>query len=169
MVNGVAWSQDGAAHAVGTRADTEVVWLMSTDQGATWSAPVGISGHEHGYRTSPYIGADARFRLNAVWNSTQTGNVEVFTTFADTTGVEEPGTSVLPPGRAALCANPTRGMVRLASRSGAVLFDRDGRAVAELVPGPNNVRHLSPGVYFVSLASGVGREASGVTKVIIQH
>ena len=37
----------------------------------------------------------------------------------------------------------------------------------DLHPGPNDVRHLSPGVYFVREASGVGREASSVRKVIL--
>ncbi len=39
----------------------------------------------------------------------------------------------------------------------------------DLVPGENDVRHLSPGVYFVRPASGVKRDASGVYKVVIQR
>ena len=167
LVNSVAWSQDGAAHAVGTRADTEVVWLMSTNQGATWTAPVPISGHEHGYRASPYIAADDQYRLNAVWNSSETGNWEVFTTFADTTGIAEPAGGPLSPVCMGVFPNPARGVVRFGGTSGAVLFDRDGRRVAELKSGANDVSHLAPGIYFVRSASSAGRGASSVRKVII--
>jgi len=167
MLNSAAWSPDDAAHAVATRGDTDVVWLSSTDRGASWSAPGVFSGPDAATRTAPFIRVDDRLRLHAVWNSMETGNVEVFYGCADTTGIEEPGTPGLPPVRAVLCPNPTRGMIRLASRSGAVLFDRDGRAVAGLVPGPNNVRHLSPGVYFVHQASGAERDGPNTAKVIV--
>jgi len=40
------------------------------------------------------------------------------------------------------------------------LFDMSGRKVMELVPGPNDVRQLAPGVYFV-------QETSGTRKVIL--
>jgi len=36
-----------------------------------------------------------------------------------------------------------------------------------LYPGPNDVRALAPGIYFVRKAYGVGREASSVTKVVL--
>lgn len=42
-----------------------------------------------------------------------------------------------------------------------------GRKVLDLKPGPNDVRALAPGVYFVREASGVERKASGVMKVVI--
>jgi DNA-binding beta-propeller fold protein YncE len=47
------------------------------------------------------------------------------------------------------------------------LLDVTGRRVMSLQPGPNDVRHLAPGVYFVRAASGLERRASGVTKVVI--
>jgi hypothetical protein len=47
------------------------------------------------------------------------------------------------------------------------LRDISGRKVAELHPGANDVRSLAPGVYFVRPPSGVEREASGVTKVVV--
>jgi hypothetical protein len=47
------------------------------------------------------------------------------------------------------------------------LFDRSGRAVLSLRPGANDLRRLPAGIYFVCEASGVEREASGVTKVIV--
>jgi len=52
------------------------------------------------------------------------------------------------------------------------LLDISGRKVFDLLPGPNDVRHLSPGVYFVREHSALSgrhsvRGASGVTKVIV--
>ncbi len=49
----------------------------------------------------------------------------------------------------------------------ASLFDMTGRQVMVLCPGTNDVRALAPGVYFVREASGVGREASSVHKVVL--
>jgi len=55
--------------------------------------------------------------------------------------------------------------------SRAVLLDAAGRQATELRPGPNDVRHLAPGVYFVIEQSALSRQHSGldasrVTKVI---
>jgi hypothetical protein len=49
----------------------------------------------------------------------------------------------------------------------AELLDIGGKRVAELRPGANDVSGLSPGIYFVRQASGVERDASGVTKVVV--
>jgi hypothetical protein len=43
---------------------------------------------------------------------------------------------------------------------GPTLLDASGRNVMELVPGPNDVSRLAPGVYFV-------RQGAGVHKVVI--
>jgi hypothetical protein len=48
-----------------------------------------------------------------------------------------------------------------------VLFDLSGREVASLRPGPNDARHLPAGIYFVRMASGVGRDASCPTKLVV--
>jgi len=67
------------------------------------------------------------------------------------------------------------------SRQPVVLLDAAGRKVMELRPGANDVRRLSPGVYFVREhsvvssqhsvrgASSVMRGASSVSKVVIQR
>ena len=47
------------------------------------------------------------------------------------------------------------------------LLSVDGRKVLDLNPGANDVRGLSPGVYFVRPASGVERGAAGGTKVVV--
>jgi hypothetical protein len=49
----------------------------------------------------------------------------------------------------------------------AILLDASGRKVMDLKAGVNDVRALVPGVYFVRQASGMKREASSVTKVVI--
>jgi len=68
--------------------------------------------------------------------------------------------------------------------SRAILFDAAGRKVMDLVPGPNDVSRLAPGVYFVLFPhltplpggerkeerggpSAVSREPSAVHKVIV--
>jgi hypothetical protein len=53
------------------------------------------------------------------------------------------------------------------SPSTSWLLDISGRKVLDLHSGANDVRALAPGVYFVRSASGVEREASSVTKVVV--
>jgi hypothetical protein len=67
-----------------------------------------------------------------------------------------------------------RGELRLESTTecyallSCCLLDASGRKVMDLVPGPNDVSRLSPGVYFVrSKPSAVSREPSAVCKVVI--
>jgi hypothetical protein len=48
-----------------------------------------------------------------------------------------------------------------------VLLDISGRKVMSLSPGPNDVRHLPAGVYFMRAANGEGRMASA--KVVVQR
>ncbi|HTW91873.1 MAG TPA: hypothetical protein VMH22_09205 [bacterium] len=49
----------------------------------------------------------------------------------------------------------------------AELLDVSGRKVMNLRAGANDVRALAPGVYFVRQASGVRRQASSVSKVVL--
>ncbi|OYD16246.1 hypothetical protein CH330_03360 [candidate division WOR-3 bacterium JGI_Cruoil_03_51_56] len=86
-------------------------------------------------------------------------------------GVEE--RRPLPASRQPLTTTIVRGVLWLPAsairHSTFALLNSAGRKVAELVPGPNDIRHLAPGVYFVSRASGSEREASSVHKVVIQR
>jgi len=59
---------------------------------------------------------------------------------------------------------PASGEGRMASSE---LLDISGRKVLDLRPGPNDVRALAPGVYFVCQPSAVGREPSAVIKVVV--
>jgi YVTN family beta-propeller protein len=49
----------------------------------------------------------------------------------------------------------------------SALLSVDGRKVLDLKPGPNDVRGLSPGVYFVRERSAVGGERSTIRKVVV--
>ncbi|MFO7638683.1 MAG: T9SS type A sorting domain-containing protein, partial [bacterium] len=51
--------------------------------------------------------------------------------------------------RFALYPNPARNRVWLESPESSTLYGPDGRRVALLQPGENDIRYLSPGVYFV--------------------
>ena len=50
-------------------------------------------------------------------------------------------------------------------RGRSELLEITGRKVMDLVPGPNDVRHLSPGVYFVRAASNDGRMVN--SKIVV--
>ncbi|MEO0074237.1 MAG: hypothetical protein ABIK43_06225, partial [candidate division WOR-3 bacterium] len=72
-------------------------------------------------------------------------------------GTQEPrltsGTAPLLPG-----STLVRGLLRLSPALGAgqcLLLSPDGRRVRELLPGENDLRHLAPGVYFVTV-TGAG-------------
>ena len=67
-------------------------------------------------------------------------------------------------------ATVLRGVLRLPlspSSIQASLFDMTGRRVMALVPGPNDIHHLAPGVYFVREQAGDSRDKSSVWKVVV--
>jgi hypothetical protein len=57
-----------------------------------------------------------------------------------------------------------RGVLRLAGKQGAVLYDLTGREAKNLVPGENDIGEIAPGVYFV-----VGGAAADSRRVVIQR
>jgi hypothetical protein len=65
-----------------------------------------------------------------------------------------------------------RGVLRLPEARGerrevrSELLDASGRKVMELVPGPNDVRRLAPGVYFLRLSIA---DRVGVQKLVLQR
>jgi hypothetical protein len=96
------------------------------------------------------------------------GNMEVYPVYRMEyhVGQQEPGTVA---GRLAGCPTIVRGVLmgpRLtAGGVGHDLLDATGRKVMDIEPGENDIRHLSPGVYFVR------PEAEGhvaTRKVVIQ-
>ncbi|MEO0081996.1 MAG: VCBS repeat-containing protein [candidate division WOR-3 bacterium] len=48
-----------------------------------------------------------------------------------------------------------------------VLLDISGRKMMELAPGPNDIRHLAPGVYFLQQANQSKTRGQGVCKIIV--
>ncbi|UCG44377.1 MAG: T9SS type A sorting domain-containing protein [candidate division WOR-3 bacterium] len=63
-----------------------------------------------------------------------------------------------------------RGNLPLPGERDAELLDITGRKVMGLQPGPNNIRHLAPGVYFIGEGPRIqGSEGPSVRKVVIQR
>jgi hypothetical protein len=76
----------------------------------------------------------------------------------DPPGITGPGSALTQ----ACPVTPTviKGILPLVGREPAILLDISGRKVAALLPGDNDIRYLSPGVYFVRPAGTV--PASGI-------
>jgi hypothetical protein len=75
------------------------------------------------------------------------------------------------PGREP-AAGPTlvRGVLRLPPSliaRNSSLISADGRRVLDLRPGDNDLSRLAPGVYFIPTATGAGRGASTVSRVVV--
>ncbi|MFO7676614.1 MAG: serine hydrolase [bacterium] len=66
-----------------------------------------------------------------------------------------------------LCGTFVSGTINLRGSADAVLLDISGRKVADLRPGTNDVRHLSPGVYFVAEPRTTNQELRTSTKVVV--
>ena len=85
-------------------------------------------------------------------------------------GLAEVAQTLLPKTRSVTII---RGTFLLPSASGvgrqvsSALLDISGRKVLDLLAGPNDVRHLATGIYFVRSTSGVEHGASSVTKVVL--
>jgi hypothetical protein len=71
------------------------------------------------------------------------------------------------------CRQPTatvaRGMWMLPGRAGAEMLDITGQKVMDLSSGPNDIRHVAPGVYFLAERSAVSGQLSAVRKVVVQR
>jgi hypothetical protein len=74
-----------------------------------------------------------------------------------------------PPVPAGAAAVPTicRGGVLVTDHSAAVLLDLTGRRVADLHRGANDVRQLSPGVYFVRETGPSGQGSEGISRRVV--
>ena len=150
----------------GTSGD-EVYYKCSSDGGTTWSSDTRLSANDNLQSRHPSI-AVADPGLHVAWYDNRDGNNEVYHKRNPTGNVgvaETPNAKV----RTANAATVVRGVLFLEGdcpRTGAVpktvLLDISGRKVADLRPGSNDVRRLSPGVYFV-------RKPSAVAKVILSR
>jgi hypothetical protein len=162
----VLW-QDG-------RAGNEVYYRSSTDGGETWVAEQQLS-HDTANSFMPQLAVGGT-AVYAVWVDHRNGKPDLFyvRNLTGNSAIADPA----PPVRPQVPVHTTivRGVLVLGavdSRQNtgyrADLLNITGRKVMELVPGPNDVRHLAPGVYFIREPLAVSREPSAVTvrKVII--
>ena len=66
-------------------------------------------------------------------------------------------------------ATVARGVLLLQDRTAAELLDISGRKIMELNPGPNDIRHVAPGVYFVHQPTADSGQLTAMRKVVIQR
>ena len=62
-----------------------------------------------------------------------------------------------------------RGILPQPGKQKATLLDITGRRVMDLAPGPNDIRHIAPGVYFLHQPTADGRQLTAVRKVVVQR
>ncbi|MBM3322737.1 exo-alpha-sialidase [candidate division WOR-3 bacterium] len=147
------------------------MYKRSTDMGETWSEDTALTRTPAYWSVSPCI-AVLDNSVHLVWTDFRDSEYGEIYYMRDTTGnatgiTETVGGSA----RATERVSIVRGMLHLpASRSTlhSSLFDLSGCPVLSLRPGPNDVRHLEPGVYFMRETGprGQGVEGSG-RKVVI--
>ncbi|MFO7675325.1 MAG: hypothetical protein R6X12_03295 [bacterium] len=136
--------------------------LVSRDRGQSWQAmSEGLAGQS--VTCLAFTATDA-VRLYA---GTARGAAY---RYSFPTGVAGPGSGR---GRADRAGFPAivRGVLRIGDRGPgtgdrAELLDISGRKMMDLAPGENDVRHLSPGVYFVRAVGGEP-PAAGCQKVVV--
>lgn len=146
-------------NAVGLRDNNRVLFFRSANSGAIWGDTLNISGPDAGTRSKPFLCADDENNLHAVWNSRQTGNVEVFyRKGARLAGIESPGVA---PNPVVTVIRPSiaRNRVTVDLAGGCRLYDRRGALVASLAAGKNDISALAAGVYFARDDAGrqIGR------------
>jgi hypothetical protein len=138
--------------------------VVSYTRGTEWSPPEQVADS---IGVPKGIAADAAGRVYVLFQTTAGRLYSVYRTVRP--GVQEQGPSLAAGSRVATIV---RGVLFLPISSFTLhssLFSLSGQKVMALKPGANDVRALSPGVYFVRKTSGVKREASGVTKVVLSR
>jgi hypothetical protein len=142
--------------------NSEIYYKNSSDHGASWGPDVRLTNKvgNSGLASITTSG----WALHAVWMDDRDGNWEIYCKrdLSGNPAVEEP-----PALHGELREGPvgavTRGVLWLPvgtdTEPGEVasLLDISGRKLMDLRPGPNDVRHLSPGVYFVQIEANCGR------------
>jgi len=145
------------------------------DTDGIWSAPTTLTGLDSGSVNYPSITCDAGSGIHIVWYDDHTGNQDVYYLHGVTpgAGVSESRPSH-PAPRPYVSATVVRGVLVLGAVDSrqktayrAELLDAAGRAAQELHPGANDVRALTPGVYFVREVVSGERIAVGVRKVVV--
>ncbi len=177
-VRGICWScYDSGAVMIGEGVGSSGIW-RTNDHGVTWNRELALDSgrcvgvHYAGAQQHPgmYYYREGKWRPDATVPDrvySLSDHYRAFWYAGTEDGVyhcdETPGVGELP-SSVVLSAN-----LLWQVRFHSVLLDITGRRVVDLVPGENDVRHLSPGVYFVRPASSVRRDVSSVRKVVIQR
>ena len=130
---------------------------------------IDVSDPEHPQERGYYRGAGFAYCVAAAGDYAYVaggGGLQIIQFYG--AGIEEtPNAEV----RTTNTATVARGILRLPASSversaSSVLLDISGRKVLDLRPGPNDVRALAPGVYFVRVAHAQA-QAQAVRKVVI--
>jgi len=120
-------------------------WWFFPDQG--WVTLVGMNAGDHLIRARVLYSTGVEDELPA----------------SQVPGMDEPGATMV---RGVLKFEPANGEARTAEGE---LLDISGRKARDLRPGANDVRALTPGVYFMRSLFGGERQPPSVTKVIINR
>ncbi|UCG42092.1 MAG: exo-alpha-sialidase, partial [candidate division WOR-3 bacterium] len=185
----------------------ELYYLRSVDSGASWEPELRLTDQPDS-STCPSIALSGSI-VHVLWYDTRDGNPEIYYKRNPTGNgvVEDKAQGVwikAEPGMPTILGDvlvwsattpSLRNVGDIALQSRARLLDAAGRAVMELQQGPNDIRHVAPGIYFVVAPSplpsgaapgfakppegermkerGVRSAVSGgwsaVRKVIVQH
>jgi len=135
---------------------------VQRDTNGTWSSPMILTGLDSGNVNHPSITCDAGSGIHIVWYDNSSGNQDVYYLHGviPGLGVKE-GRKTSDARRFTPSATIVRNSLVIIQsgvcnlQSGIALLDASGRRVASLVPGPNDVRGLPAGVYFVVRQSAV--------------
>jgi hypothetical protein len=170
----LAISGDGRVHTALMVDDTalgyDIYYTSSSDHGVSWSdiEPVYIDSAQGNWY--PEIGADSAGHAYVVWYSpsVQSGKVW-FSTNRPLAIAEEP---LKPSIGSQASATLIRNVLLMPEATSckpqaASLLDISGRKLKDLHPGANDVRSLSPGVYFIREGLGIRGEGLGKTRKIV--
>jgi hypothetical protein len=176
----LALSNDGRVHTALMVDDTalgyDIYYASSPDHGASWSdiEPVYVDTILSNWY--PDIVVDSAGYVYVVWSHGPSNIGEIWLATNAPLGIAEQ--PVQQPVGVQPSATVIRGVLFLPKMGtaptgtvptfGPSLLDVSGRKVMELHPGPNDVSHVSPGVYLVR-EGGVSREqgVAGIRKVVV--
>jgi hypothetical protein len=143
-------------------------WLVRTDSNGDTLSTRTFGGDQEERAFSVVATADGGFAVGGWTGSSGAGGTDAWLVKTDSTGRGAVAGPESPPTRTIAGARFARGVLSLRTEDGrqsAELLDASGRPVMSLHAGPNDVRHLSSGVYFV-LEAADGRQSE---KVVIRR
>jgi hypothetical protein len=149
-------------------------WLIKTDRdgGTTWTRTFGGLADDAG--CSVVQTEDGGYVIGGYTMSYGAGWTDFWLIKTDTAGllaVEKPANPGARRAAAATIVSRTLWYQPTANSSQptAELLDIAGRVVMSLQPGPNDIRRVTPGIYFVRSADSGKRSEDCVRKIVIQH